>query len=80
MPIYDYSCRACGNQFEALVRRETVPVCPKCQGSDLERHFSPPAVSSETTRGLAMRAANKRDAKQAAENNYTQREYEKNHD
>jgi len=80
MPIYDYSCRTCRHQFEALVRQSSVPVCPECKSEDLERHFSLPAVVSESTRGLAMRSAKQRDAKQAAENNYTQREYEKNHD
>lgn len=80
MPIYDYSCRTCSHQFEALVRHESIPTCPKCQGQDLERHFSLPAIKSESTRQLAMKAAKKRDAKQAAEANYTQREYEKHHD
>jgi putative FmdB family regulatory protein len=80
MPIYDYSCRTCSHQFEALVRHERIPACPKCQGQDLERHFSLPAIKSETTRQLAMRAAKQRDVKQAREADYTQRQYEKNHD
>ncbi len=80
MPIYDYSCRGCGHTFEALVRGTTQPSCPACKGQDLERHFSLPAVRSESTKDPAMGAAKKRDAKQAAEQTYTQRQYEAHHD
>jgi hypothetical protein len=47
---------------------------------DLERLLSLPAVHSETTRGLALRAAKKRDARQGTEQRRAQREYELNHD
>ncbi len=34
MPMYEYSCTACGNEFEELVFKEDTPVkCTKC-GSD----------------------------------------------
>jgi len=80
MPIYDYSCRACGHKFEALVRRQTVPACPECKGEDLERLLSLPAVRSESSKQLALRGARKRDAGQAKEREHAQREYERNHD
>ncbi|HYV98467.1 MAG TPA: zinc ribbon domain-containing protein [Gemmatimonadaceae bacterium] len=80
MPIFEYSCKNCGREFETLVRKNSVPTCPSCKGTDLEKKFSLPAVQSETTHGLAMRAAKKRDARQGAEREYTQREYEKHHD
>ena len=80
MPLFDYSCRACGHTFEALVRKSNPPVCPNCKGEDLERLMSLPAVKSESTTRNAMKAAKQRDAKQGAERVYTQREYEKNHD
>ena len=80
MPIYDYSCRACGHGFEKLIRGTTIPSCPACNSQDLERKFSLPAVRSEASHDLAMRAAKRRDGKQAAEAAYTQREYENNHD
>ncbi len=79
MPIYDYSCRACGHKFEALIRKNE-PTCPECQGQDLERLMSLPSIKSESTHGLAMRAAKKRDKSQATENVRTQREYELHHD
>lgn len=79
MPIYEYSCRACGHEFETLVRSATTPACPKCESADLERLLSLPAIKSESTHGLALKAAKKRDAKQAGVNARTQREYELSH-
>ncbi|MDG2013168.1 MAG: zinc ribbon domain-containing protein [Pirellulaceae bacterium] len=40
MPIYEYSCDGCQNQFEELVTGGKEPVCPKCQGAHLTRHLS----------------------------------------
>jgi putative FmdB family regulatory protein len=80
MPIYEYTCKSCGHEFEALVRGANAPVCVQCGKNDLERRFSLPNVSSETTRGQAMRAAKKRDKKQGVERVQEQINYEKNHD
>lgn len=30
MPIYEYFCEKCGNEFEMLVFRDDKPVCPAC--------------------------------------------------
>ena len=80
MPLFDFSCRACGNQFEALVRGNAMPACPECRSEDLERLLSLPVVKSDTTRGIIKRETKRRDASQAAEQAYTQRQYEANHD
>ena len=41
MPIFEYACRACSHQFEALVRGSETPTsCPACQGTTLERRLS----------------------------------------
>lgn len=40
MPLRDYRCRACAAQFEALVRGESVPACPRCGAADAERLLS----------------------------------------
>ena len=80
MPIFDFECKQCGERFEALVLKRTVPACPKCTSEDLEKLLSLPAVKSETTHGLAMRAAKKRDKAQGTEREYTQRQYELHHD
>jgi putative FmdB family regulatory protein len=80
MPVYDYSCRACEHTFDALVRGNEKPLCPACKSDDLERLLSMPAIKSDGTRRLAMRAAKKRDSKQANERVQEQIRYELNHD
>ncbi len=82
MPIFDYVCRACGHEFEALTRGSSskLPTCPECQSEDAERLLSMPRVKSESTKALAMRAAKRRDAQQASDRTRAQREYEASHD
>lgn len=80
MPIFEYRCLGCGHEFEMLVLKGSVAACPKCHVETLERRLSVPAVKSESTRALAMKAAKRRDAKQADEQNRAQREYELHHD
>jgi len=79
MPIFEYRCQGCGNDFELLVLKTTVLACPACQSQVLERQLSVPALKSESTHALAMKAAKKRDTKQASEQNRAQREYELAH-
>ena len=40
MPIYEYACHQCGNEFEALVRSDTVPECPSCHSLELKKRLS----------------------------------------
>jgi putative FmdB family regulatory protein len=40
VPLYEYECRKCGHQFEALVIGVRKPACPKCKSSDLEKRVS----------------------------------------
>jgi putative FmdB family regulatory protein len=80
MPIYEYTCQSCKHEFEALVRGGKTPVCPQCKSEQLEKKFSLPAVKSDATHDLAMRAAKKRDKSVGKEREAAQREYERNHD
>ncbi len=80
MPIYDYRCTDCDHRFEAFVRKDDSTSCPECGGGQLERFMATTALGTETTNGMAMRAARKRDARQANQMNRTQREYEEAHD
>lgn len=45
MPIYEYACQTCAHEFEALVRSDTVPSCPKCHSTDLAKKLSVFATS-----------------------------------
>jgi putative FmdB family regulatory protein len=41
MPIFEYKCNACGNEFEELVfDRDECPPCPKCQSADTGKLMS----------------------------------------
>lgn len=79
MPIFEYHCQTCHREFELLVLKTTTPSCPACLGTALERLISVPAVKSEGTHALALKAAKKRDTKQASDLNRAQREYELHH-
>ena len=79
MPIYEYSCEACGHEFETLVLGKTKPECPSCQSQDLKRLLSLPQVHSSSTRDKSMRAAKKRDKAQATERVIEQVKYEQAH-
>ena len=80
MPIFDYSCRACAHEFEALVRGSNLPACPECQSQDLERKLSFPVVRSESTKERVRTYTKKRDKAQAVDQANEQRKYELSHD
>ena len=44
MPIYEYTCAACGHDFEFLVRGEEKPSCPSCGQSKLTKNLSVPSA------------------------------------
>jgi len=61
MPILEYSCRACGHQFEFLKLPTTkgAATCPACHSEDLERLLSAFAMSTReltTSRAKAARS------------------------
>jgi putative FmdB family regulatory protein len=60
MPLYEYSCRACGREFEVLVRAGSVPSCPACHGEDLERLLSIPGSLTTPERNLALAKAERK--------------------
>jgi putative FmdB family regulatory protein len=59
VPLYEFRCRTCRHEFEALVRPNSSASCPSCKGSDLERILSLLAVSSESTRATNLARARK---------------------
>jgi len=42
MPIYEYTCKDCGEDFEALVFISSTkkPECPRCKGTNLNKKIS----------------------------------------
>jgi putative FmdB family regulatory protein len=67
MPIYEYSCRACGHRFEELVGSHVGTdagdiACPECGATDPERRVaSPYATTRQLTPGQRRRLEGKRD-------------------
>jgi len=40
MPLYEYRCRACGDDFELLVRSDTRVACPQCGSARVDKKLS----------------------------------------
>jgi putative FmdB family regulatory protein len=56
MPIYEYVCRQCGEEFEWLTRDGEKPVCPSCNQEELDRKLSVPAAHVASSSGPACPA------------------------
>ena len=83
MPLFDFKCRRCGEEFEALVRAGHPAVCA-CGSDDLEQLPSGFAVSSSTIRKAnldAVRAtgAQARKEKLRADHSYMQKHIREEH-
>jgi len=80
MPLYDFRCRTCGHEFEALVRAADSPSCPECRGVDLERLLSTFALSTDERRQAAARDARKRQVRANRDKVIADEEYRQKHD
>ena len=47
MPIFEYVCKECDHEFEALVYGSQKAECPKCHGKKLAPQLSTFAVSAK---------------------------------
>src|SRR5882724_1602887 len=47
MPIYEYICKECDHEFEAIVYGSQKAACPKCQSKQLAPQLSVFAVSAK---------------------------------
>jgi putative FmdB family regulatory protein len=45
MPLFEYTCGTCCEEFEALVRDDEKPHCPGCGSKKVEKQISVPAMS-----------------------------------
>lgn len=79
MPLYEYTCRACGHFFEMLVRHDTVPACPSCTCQDITRELSLFAVDSEGTRKANLQAGRRHNRKDQIEKAVADREMVEHH-
>jgi putative FmdB family regulatory protein len=51
MPIFEYVCKECQHEFEALIFGTQKAECPKCQSKKLEPQLSVFAVSAKSGSG-----------------------------
>jgi putative FmdB family regulatory protein len=55
MPLFEYACKKCDHEFEALVRGSDTPECPSCHGKDLQRRLS--VFAAHTANGSSVSAS-----------------------
>ena len=84
MPIYEYQCRKCGNEFELLVLKGSpAPACTSCHSEDIEQLLSAFGITSEGLSQARLKDARRRIAnssdvkdKKVAEAEYFKKERE----
>jgi len=54
MPIYEYTCTKCNDEFELLLMGSETAECPSCESSKVEKRFSVPAAHSSGSSQLPM--------------------------
>ena len=57
MPIFEYTCKDCGKDFEAIVSGERKPHCPECESTKLEQQYSAFAVGTTAGKGRFGKSA-----------------------
>ena len=81
MPLFEYRCEKCGEEFEFLERHSSPKAsCPSCGSEKLEKLISRAAVSSEGTQKRALDGAKKRVAGQRYDYQYEQHKEYHEHD
>jgi len=40
MPIYEFICKACGNEFEMIMFKDEKAICPACGAKDPQKKMS----------------------------------------
>ncbi|MBN2358188.1 MAG: zinc ribbon domain-containing protein [Deltaproteobacteria bacterium] len=58
MPLYEFTCRGCGDRFEELVRNQSEAVtCPRCNSPDVTRNLSACAIHGRRADGSSVATA-----------------------
>jgi putative FmdB family regulatory protein len=78
MPLFDFRCRRCGTEFEALVRTGHATVC-SCGSDDLEQLPSGFAVSSSSIRKANLDAVRRKGAEARQEKLHADHGYMQKH-
>ena len=68
VPIHDYTCTKCKHNFELLVMPSTVPACPSCGSTRLQKLISAPIAPGKSA--AIMTAGRARAAKAGHTSHY----------
>jgi putative FmdB family regulatory protein len=80
VPLFDFRCKSCGREFEALVRSGETPRCPDCEAVDLEKQLTTFALSTEERRSAAVKKERKRQIAGRKDALVAEEEYRQKHD
>jgi putative FmdB family regulatory protein len=81
MPLYDFRCRACGHEFEVLVRPgDEPPACPSCHKREIDRLLSTFAVSYAEKTAAAAKDSRRRQIAARKDALIADEEYRQKHD
>ena len=81
MPIFDFRCRACGHEFEALVRAQDPPAtCSSCQSTEIDKLLSGFALKTADRSAAAALDSRKRQVRANKEKIVADEEYRKEHE
>ena len=81
MPLYDFHCKQCDREFEALVRPNDPPTtCPSCKSADVEKLLSAFALHTDERRAAAALDSRKRQIKANKDKVIADEEYRKEHE
>ena len=72
MPLYSYRCKACGHEFETLVRSSDIPACKSCNSQDLDKLLSLTAPEGKSK--TILKGARSMAAKEGHFSNYSRAE------
>lgn len=57
MPIYEYRCQTCEEEFEELVSPGETPACPECGTTKLEKLMSAHSVGNSAAKAAPAQGA-----------------------
>jgi len=81
VPLFDFECRSCGHEFEALVRpADDPPSCPACGAKDLEKQLPTFAVNTAEKRAAAAKQSRQRQIAKRKDALIADEEYRQKHD